>query len=336
METKRITTWDVAKGLGMLLVMLGHLLPETSYLRSVIYSFHMPLFFILSGFVLKHDDKNRSLVELIKSEKRMIIVYLFWSAIYLGVDMIVKFILLKSMTLLGLVKQAICIFTTYGINVLWFVGSLIVGRILARAILSSVDNNKIRWAVTAAFVVVPAALSPVLDLINSWSVSVILIVILRGTFASGLILFGHLIKDRMMIMIEGGYSLLGVLLLLVNMVIVNYMGKVDFHYMELGVWPLFLVSMLTGTFGFICLCRQLEKFEPVKNGLVFLGVNSLFIMVTHNYLYINDGITYVVGLIMKDTNLIIAVSFVLLLAVEIVLCRFVVPIYNKLIGRFVG
>ena len=48
----------IARGIGILLVVLGHALKQTGVtntavdvLIEVIYSFHMPLFFVLSGFV---------------------------------------------------------------------------------------------------------------------------------------------------------------------------------------------------------------------------------------------------------------------------------------------
>lgn len=49
--TKRDATVDVAKGIGIYLVVLGHCHPDNSIL-SVITSFHMPLFFFLSGLFL--------------------------------------------------------------------------------------------------------------------------------------------------------------------------------------------------------------------------------------------------------------------------------------------
>lgn len=52
------TEIDICRGIGILLVVLGHALKQTgetntvfNILLSVIYSFHMPLFFVLSGFV---------------------------------------------------------------------------------------------------------------------------------------------------------------------------------------------------------------------------------------------------------------------------------------------
>jgi fucose 4-O-acetylase-like acetyltransferase len=54
------TDWIViAKGIGIILVVVGHFHPDTApdywpILRSLIYSFHMPLFFMLSGFLYVH------------------------------------------------------------------------------------------------------------------------------------------------------------------------------------------------------------------------------------------------------------------------------------------
>ena len=48
--SNRIEEVDISKGIGMVLVITGHLCVSAS-LRSFIYSFHMPLFFILSGIV---------------------------------------------------------------------------------------------------------------------------------------------------------------------------------------------------------------------------------------------------------------------------------------------
>ncbi len=66
-------TWvDYAKGIGIILVVFGHanrglyssgiyISPEIyHYLDNVIYSFHMPLFFFLSGLFFVSSIKNRS------------------------------------------------------------------------------------------------------------------------------------------------------------------------------------------------------------------------------------------------------------------------------------
>lgn len=64
---KRIQHLDIAKGIGIILVVIGHSLIEWGH--YLIYMFHMPLFFYLSGIFHKHDSfanvmtkKNNSLI----------------------------------------------------------------------------------------------------------------------------------------------------------------------------------------------------------------------------------------------------------------------------------
>lgn len=49
---KRIAYLDIARGIAIFLVILGHTLPQGT-LKILIYSFHMPLFFFLSGYVFR-------------------------------------------------------------------------------------------------------------------------------------------------------------------------------------------------------------------------------------------------------------------------------------------
>lgn len=65
-KTNRIEWLDACKGFAIVLVVIGHVLsgyigkglfaehlPEMHYTYELIYSFHMPLFFILSGYVFQ-------------------------------------------------------------------------------------------------------------------------------------------------------------------------------------------------------------------------------------------------------------------------------------------
>lgn len=46
---KRIEWINAAKGLGIFLVVLRHALPAKSIVATTLWTFHMPLFFVLSG-----------------------------------------------------------------------------------------------------------------------------------------------------------------------------------------------------------------------------------------------------------------------------------------------
>ena len=53
LSTGRISWIDISKGITILLVILGHVLPNESFLKNIIFSFHMPLFFFISGYLFK-------------------------------------------------------------------------------------------------------------------------------------------------------------------------------------------------------------------------------------------------------------------------------------------
>ena len=55
----RIDSLDILKGIGIILVVVGHMIGNQLYIRPWIYAFHMPLFFMLSGYcfnIAKHPQ----------------------------------------------------------------------------------------------------------------------------------------------------------------------------------------------------------------------------------------------------------------------------------------
>lgn len=72
---KRLDHIDYLKGIGIILVLFGHL-PINGNMHILIYSFHMPLFFFASGFFFK----NRPLLKSLRKDLRTIMVpYIFFA-----------------------------------------------------------------------------------------------------------------------------------------------------------------------------------------------------------------------------------------------------------------
>ena len=63
-KKNRIECIDIAKGITILLVVIGHVSSLPIVINKIIYSFHMPLFFILSGYFFRKES-------LIQIAKRM-------------------------------------------------------------------------------------------------------------------------------------------------------------------------------------------------------------------------------------------------------------------------
>jgi len=82
----RVVWVDYAKGIGIILVVLGHVLLNSSngaaahLAARFIYSFHMPLFFFLAGlFVIKSVEKETTTNFILNKAKRLLYPYFIWS-----------------------------------------------------------------------------------------------------------------------------------------------------------------------------------------------------------------------------------------------------------------
>ncbi len=98
MAKQRFREIDIAKGIGIILVILGHSLKQTEVstkwtriLITLIYSFHMPLFFVLSGFVavkiLDMADMKERLLYTRGRAERLLVPYFVIGLIYIPVKL---------------------------------------------------------------------------------------------------------------------------------------------------------------------------------------------------------------------------------------------------------
>lgn len=72
---KRVVYYDIARGISILLVIVCHTLPAypaSHYFNSWIFSFHMPLFFIISGCFFKDCDMKTCVL---KKAKHLLVPY---------------------------------------------------------------------------------------------------------------------------------------------------------------------------------------------------------------------------------------------------------------------
>lgn len=73
-QTKYLPWLDTAKGIGIILVVIGH---SMFPMHTLIDSFHMPLFFVLSGLTFSTKPTFPSFIA--KKGKRILLPFIFWS-----------------------------------------------------------------------------------------------------------------------------------------------------------------------------------------------------------------------------------------------------------------
>ena len=133
-RTGRIIELDIAKGLGILSVILYHTLP-TSPLHTALGGYMMPLFFVVSGLVMQRDACSFSLRRFWEKNARLLFYYILFSAIYLlcsAVTCIAGNGNCKALALDGIAALVGC-----GFNVLWFLSTLFLGKLLCSLLTGS-------------------------------------------------------------------------------------------------------------------------------------------------------------------------------------------------------
>ena len=138
---ERIEYVDIAKAVAIFLVVLGHTVTSNSDAKIIIYSFHMPLFFILAGFFLNDNNFNYSGIAVFINTKikRLLVPYLIWGVIWMRLGV-------KNFALL-LYGSYSSIIEAGSLSSLWFIPVLFTASViayLANSLINSLLSNKYR------------------------------------------------------------------------------------------------------------------------------------------------------------------------------------------------
>lgn len=113
----RDNTIDIAKGIGIILVAIGHLSASgICFLNPILYLFHMPLFFVLSGFFCNPDKPFKEYM-VSKSISLLMPYAIFWFAQFV---ILIPASVMQDPTLAGFLDTCKC----YRPMALWFLISL--------------------------------------------------------------------------------------------------------------------------------------------------------------------------------------------------------------------
>lgn len=146
MKNQRLEFIDIAKGIGILCVVGGHLLDEgeisfvgSKLLRMAIYRFHIPLFFTISGMLLWNYYQNygytlkNTIFKIKKIISSLLVPYSTWSMIY--------FIISDTNRTQSIVTWLPYIITLRGMAPLWFLAALFLSELSLFIIIVFVKKN---------------------------------------------------------------------------------------------------------------------------------------------------------------------------------------------------
>lgn len=336
-QPNRETDIDIAKGIGIILVIIGHWISNDDVVK-IIYAVHMPLFFILSGIVMK-EKKQFTLKELIYNERKLIVSYVFWTIIFMMYDFIMRAII-QGEGLSRIIKDIFYIISMWGNSVLWFLVTLVFAKVVTYIWITVCKSKIIQIGVMLTIFIISSYIVVYIDLwrdSKSFYTLLYYVIgsILRVFQASFFLNVGICLKSVVKYirkMNKGATLAIGTLLLVAIIFISSCADKrVDMHYMLWGdnVF-LSLIVAIAGAIGILLVCQNLKQLKMTQKILTWFGINSLFLMTIHSYFDIYEFVKDLLEMSVQSINM------TLINTVSIILAFCIVVVLTKIFSRFVN
>ena len=333
MKRERIQWIDIAKGIGIILVVYGHISFRPVFWNVWLCSFHMPLFFFMAG-VTYNADKYQKFSVFIKSKVKTLLIPYFIFACFTWVwNLLLGLLsLFKDGTVVNWkyqIKQLVGIFvqiraTDYGIGV-WFIPCIFMAFIFLWCIQKLSKISK--WGgiiLTIVFLIFGYLYCTYINLKLPWGVDAAFIAVFFMEI--GVIGQKYLCKKF------GSYKkliIIGICAFIVNLTfcIANY--KIMDH--TVGMWSNNygnLLYFLAESFAGIVFIISLSNIVQIK--LVSeLGRNSIYYYGFH-ILILNVLSKFALKTIKIENDVVAFLVCTLLVVITLGLLRIVFPLYNKL------
>lgn len=269
----RLAWLDAVRGAGIILVVAGHSFNDP-WIRSPIFLFHMPLFFMLAGYTTKAEPLGEMLV---KRARSLLIPYACFFAVVTAADLALGALLHDPVSLDWRDPVRALGTALYGGQMLkgsyavfWFITCLFAAQLLFGWLLSRLPNVLAwPWAVIllacVALTYLAHALSP-----SPWNVAV----------APAALLFlyaGYVLRQydgRSNALIDGAVAIAAIALAFVA-------APLDMKYALFGTPALSLIAAFALSYTFIRASQLAARVPGVAPVLVWLGHASLTVMFLH-------------------------------------------------------
>jgi len=273
METqkKRIDYLDLAKGIGILLVVWAHARgPYSSYM----YQMHMPFFFIISGLLY---SSSKPLKQFIKGKiTSLYIPFVFWNCMFITIKSYIHGVNIK--TILNMDFKVLLTIEKDGqfLGATWFLGALFLVSIIYKLLDTYIKNSKFKPFVMLSLSVIAGITGFTITFDHMLS----RVLVLSMFFG-----FGVFVKTYIGDFKSVDCCALAIVSALIFLIIGKYnsanMGANQYRYPLL-----FVVGAVGASYALLYFCRWIDKLcqnihvlEYIKNIGTFFGRNSLDILI---------------------------------------------------------
>lgn len=285
-SNNRIVWLDSLKGLAIISVVLGHALfgfqqqktfPESqniiSLLKNWIYTWHMPLFFVLSGVTfriscLKTGIVNKEKVK--RSSLNLFFIYLLFDTILPVLKIIFSIFVNNKVTLLDVGRNILLPDT-----LMWYLWVLIIYYFAFGFLFNKKFSKPLLFTVLLCFSIIATYLYQEIIFTQ--------IAVKNLFFCSVFFYIGiyfkelkNILMNKVIVIISGLIFCLDIIYMIYTYLIVSYRNSlIDTVFCELNAFAVIII-----------LCFAFQKFSVLENNslLITLGKNSLVIYLLHTYL----------------------------------------------------
>lgn len=272
----RIKYIDIAKGIGILCVIIGHM--GWTLADRIIFPFHMPLFFLMSGYFL---SKKYPFIKFVKLKFRQLLMPYLWTCIAGCFLAIIANVFLSR---LGMGRQGLLVrwvlaslygsgldysepFSIYGVGAIWFLLTLFLALILVY-LLGDIAKGYI-------FIIMIAGMS----LFSSkyiwlpWSVQ-------AGGTAAVFVYVGYVVKQKNLLSSwSRKLAWVGLLVWIIEAILDIHVDMSRNVFEALGIT---IIGAVLICYFILYMSSKLTQKNVFTRSLEFLGQNSLLILCFHS------------------------------------------------------
>ncbi len=258
MNQRRVLWLDVAKGITIILMMLGHTsIPKP--INSFIFSFHMPLFFMASGWCTSWNNSTLRTFT-VRKIKSLVVPFVIYSFLVLLIAWIIDY---DSITLLSVIKNG---WQGYA---LWFIPVLFLALVISRIVMT-VPDKKIQVILAIALMFNGTVLR--YNRISlPWTLSSV-------PYAAFLVLIGGWLKKISFIIDKPKWW--RVLLLLLITIFISQNRRLDIAWNQITPVMLLTVGAVSGTLMVFSVSSYIDRYLPMFSKIFQLIGKETFVILS--------------------------------------------------------
>ena len=326
MAKRRNVILDIAKGIGILLVVFVHcnFLGEKNIISIISQSFFMPLFFIISGYLIKEKElqkRESNLLNILIKYFKYFVITCFINLLFLYMKRIIQGNFIELIN--EIIKHSVLVFL--GIESeggSWFLITLALSYTIFNLIKNFLDNKKILNIIQIFSVALSIIMYEYYHIDN-----ILIKYVLRIIICECFIWFGYsfhsLIKKVISNETMNYISFIISMILLVSVSLLNNDGSISLEILSLNNIILYLISGIIGTIFVLNLSTIISKYSITGKNLAFFGEYSVYILITNQIII--PIIRTPASMFINNYYIRLSITFVAVVILELLFLK----LYNK-------